>query len=236
MRPGTEGEKGMNSDPASATPIRVLLVDDHQTMLWGLQRLIESAGPRMQLAGMARSVAEMLAKAAAAKPDCIVLDIDLGGCDATEAIAALQQMCTGQVLVLTGSRELGDHSKAILRGARGIVFKDEPAETILRAIERITAGDIWVSRHLMGQVLGSIGKRDAKPDDDLMEQLTPRERDIVAAVIRHSGAKGLVVAETLGISERTLRNQLSTIYSKLHVRNRLELYAYATRHGMAEHG
>lgn len=225
----------MSPGPAPA-PIRVLLVDDHQTMLWGLQRLIESAEPRLQVAGTARSVEEMLEKAAATQPDCIVLDIDLGGCDATEAIAALQQACAGQVLILTGSRELGVHATAVLRGARGIVFKDEPAETILRAIDRISAGDIWVSRHLMGHVLGSIGQRDRKPDPESgrIGLLTPRERDIVAAVVRHSGAKGLVVADTLGISERTLRNQLSTIYSKLGVRNRVELYAYATRHGMAE--
>lgn len=224
----------MNPASQAAPPIRILLVDDHQTMLWGLERLIESASPHLQVAGTACRIDEMLTKAAALHPDIVVLDIDLGGCDATEAIASLQRSCAAQVLVLTGSRNLGDHSHAVLRGARGIVFKDEPAGTILRAIERIHAGDIWVSRHLMSQVLGSMGKHDRQADTDKIGRLTPRERDIVAAVIRNSGAKGLVVADSLGISERTLRNQLSTIYSKLGVRNRVELYAYATRHGLAE--
>lgn len=224
----------MSAAVAAAAPIRILLVDDHQTLLWGLERLIESAGPRMQLVGSARSLEEMFEKAAAGQPDLVLLDLDLGGSDASAAIAALQRDGPTQVLVLTGNRDPEIHSAAVMRGARGIVSKDEAAGVILQAIERVHSGDVWVSRQLMGRVLGNLADkgRERDPESDRIDSLTARERSIVAAVVRHSGAKGLVIADELGIGERTLRNQLSTIYSKLGVRNRIELYAYATRHGL----
>ncbi len=115
-----------------------------------------------------------------------------------------------------------------------MVCKDEPAEVILRAIEMVHAGEVWINRALVGRVLSAMhgggAERHHDPDAERIATLTNRERQIVAAVVRNCGAKGVVIAEVLNISENTLRNHLSVIYEKLGVRNRLELFAFASEH------
>lgn len=215
-------------------PIRILLVDDHRTMLWGLTRLIESAAPAMVVADTACSTRELLDKLGTVPADLVLLDLDLAGEDSTTLLPEIQKRSQAKVLVLTGSRDQDAHQRAILRGARGVVSKDEPADVILRAIELVHAGEVWINRALVGRVLsamhGGAAERHHDPDEERIASLTPRERQIVAAVVRNCGAKGVVIAEDLNISENTLRNHLSVIYEKLGVRNRLELFAFASEH------
>ncbi len=130
-------------------PIRVMIVDDHKAILWGLERLVDSAQPRMQVVATATSQAEMLANAGSAQPDVILLDLDLNGEDSVESLPALQRSSDAQVLVLTGDRDPDTHQSAIMRGARGVIGKDESAEIILRAIERVHAGEVWINRVMM---------------------------------------------------------------------------------------
>jgi len=228
------------SQEPSTRPIRVLLVDDHKTMLWGLERLIESAGPHMVVAGVARTADEMLDLAARVQCDVILLDLDLAGRSAVAELPKLAQRTTAAALVLTGERDLAVHEAAIVHGARGVLSKVEPPETILRAIERVSAGEVWVNRTMMGRVLGVLaGPRETRkrdPEAERIATLTGREREIVAAVVRNRGAKGLVIAESLHITESTLRNHLTVIYGKLGVRNRIELFVYAGEHRLADSG
>jgi DNA-binding NarL/FixJ family response regulator len=110
----------------------------------------------------------------------------------------------------------------------------------------VHAGEVWVERALMAQLLGSLSGAGAAPapaaepprDEQAQRiaSLTPKERQVVQALVQHRGAKSLVVAETLAMSEHTLRNHLTVIYSKLNVHGRLELYAYALEHGLAQQG
>ena len=225
--------------------IRVFVAEDHAITLWGLSRLIEASAPRLQLVGTARTRHELLNHDAAAQADVILLDLDLGGEDAASALAVLRQRCPGRVLVLTGSSDIEQHHAAVLQGARGVVHKSEPAETILRAIEKVHQGEVWLNRTLMGQVLGQLtnsepaasgSRHRADPDAQHIASLTARERQIIAAVVASAGAKQFAVAQEQGISEHTLRNHLTTIYSKLGVHGRLELHLYATAHGLAAAG
>jgi two-component system nitrate/nitrite response regulator NarL len=223
-------------------PIRVFVAEDHKITLWGLQRLIAASHPRMEVVGTASTRRELLNHGAASSADVIVLDLDLAGEDSRESLADLRRICPGHVLVLTGADDCAEHRDAMVKGARGVVHKSEPAETILRAIEKVHDGEIWLNRALLGQVLGALtGSRPAKaaPDEHAQRigSLTPREREIVTAMAAHPGAKQLVVADELGMSEHTLRNHLTAIYAKLGVHGRLELHVYATEHGMAaRHG
>jgi len=227
-----------NDRATSRGPIRVMIVDDHKAILWGLERLVESAQPAMQVAATASSRAEMMEIAGAAKPDVILLDLDLGGDNAVDALPDLQRLCNAQVLILTGGRDLDIQQEAIIKGARGVVSKDESAEILLRAIQCVHAGEVWINRQMMGKVLGALSagaSREAAKDPESIKiaSLTQRERDIVRAVVRNRGAKSGAIAESLHISEHTLRNHLTVIYDKLGVRNRLDLYAYATERGLA---
>lgn len=209
--------------------IRVFLVDDHRATLWGLEQLI-NATPRMQLVGSATSVAELLASPASCDADVIVIDLDLGGQDSSESFAEVLRTHGAKVLVLTGSRDLDSHRRAVLAGARGVVRKEEPVDVLLRAIEKVHEGDVWVNRALIGDIMNMLtGARQTapSPDDTRIATLTPKEIEVITAVVRRKGAKSLVIADDLGISEHTLRNHLTTIYHKLEVHGRLELYVYA---------
>lgn len=215
----------------STRPIRVFLVDDHRATLWGLERLIDAAD-RLQLVGSVTSIAELLAAPAGHDADVIVLDLDLGGQDSTASFAELLQTHGAKLLVLTGARDLDVHRRAVLAGARGVVRKEEPVDVLLRAIEKVHEGDVWVNRALIGDIMNVLvgHKAAAARDDACIASLTPKELDVIAAVVRHKGAKSLILAEDLGISEHTLRNHLTAIYHKLGVHGRLELYVFAKEH------
>lgn len=220
---------------SSQDPIRVMIVDDHKSVVWGLERLVESAHPRMEMVGTATSCADMLATVGVAKPDVILLDLDLNGENAIDALPDLQRICHGRVLILTGARDPNIHQAAVMKGVHGVIGKDESADVLLRAIERVHAGEIWINRLLMGKLLGAMSAnagRDADPDADKIASLTKRERDIIQAMVRNRGDKSQVIAEALHISEHTLRNHLTVIYDKLGARNRLDLFAFATEHGL----
>jgi two-component system, NarL family, nitrate/nitrite response regulator NarL len=220
-------------------PIRVFIAEDHKITLWGLRRLIDAMAPQMLVVGTASSHRELMQDEAAAQADVILLDLDLGGEDAGASLAQLRQRCHGHVLVVTAADNVAQHRAAVMQGARGVVHKSEPAETILRAIEKVHSGEVWLHRALLGQVLGLLTDggpaaptRQADPEAQRIASLTPREREIVVTMTRSSGDKQLAVAANLGMSEHTLRNHLTTIYSKLNVRGRLELHVYATAHGL----
>lgn len=219
--------------------IRVFLAEDHHITLWGLKQLIDTSSARMEVIGTACSRAELMNHDAAASADVILLDLDLGGEDTAASLASLRQRCPGHVLVLTASDDIAQHRRAVMKGARGVIHKSAPATTILQAIEKVHNGEVWLHRLLLGEVLGLLTEdgpaatpRASDPDAQRIGSLTSREREIVVTMVQRSGAKQFAVAEELVMSEHTLRNHLTTIYSKLGVHGRLELHVYATTHGL----
>ena len=229
----------MNSASPAGT-IRVLLVEDHQTMLWGLQKLVAAERPRMAVAGTARTCAEALASAAELAPDVILLDLDLGGVAMIEFLPELLANGLSRALVLTATYHTDTLDLAVRRGARGILHKTVPAEQVIKAIEKIHRGELWFDAETMDRVFGQLmgAGRPARPDQARTQEkhasLTARERAIVSAAVEHSGSANHVMAERLFISEHTLRNHLTSIYRKLNVANRLEMYVYAIRHGLVQ--
>jgi DNA-binding NarL/FixJ family response regulator len=219
----------------SQKPIRILLVDDHQSLLWGLAKLIESEGPGMELVGVAVDMAEALVVARREQPDVILLDIDLGGVNSLDSLPALRKAAEAYVLILTGVRDTELHDRAMLSGARGIVHKEEPAETILKAIRNVSRGEIWLERLATGRVFSKFlnaRNDEASPEEARIATLTPREREIINIIINQGRSTNKQIADELRLSEYTLRNHLTSIYSKLEVDNRLELVMYALKHGL----
>lgn len=221
--------------PAS-TPITVLLVDDHHTMLWGLERLVGSERTGMKVVATASNREEALAQAALHGPDVILLDIDLNGECSLDFLPALLVSGVSRALVFTGVRDQATLDRAILAGARGVLRKDAPAEIVLRAIEKVHLGEMWVSQDMMGRIFGELTRARAPvkrdPHLEKLDSLTAKEHKIVDAIVAGSGVTNKALAESLFISEHTLRNYLVTIYKKLGVTNRLELYVYASKHGI----
>lgn len=227
-----------------ARTIHVFVAEDHQITLWGLKRLIDAAQPRMTVVGTASSRAELVSHPAVAEADVILLDLDLAGEDAAASMVELRRRGPARVLVLTGADNVDKHRAAVMQGACGVLHKSEPAETILRAIEKVSGGEVWLNGILLGDVLNMLTggapaadavHRPADPSAERIASLTPREREIVAVMVRSAGAKQLAVADELCMSEHTLRNHLTTIYAKLGVHGRLELHVMASTHGFAAH-
>jgi DNA-binding NarL/FixJ family response regulator len=217
-------------------PIKILLLDDHKSVLWGLEKLIEGEHPNMQVIGKATTSAEALRLLDEARPDIILLDLDLGGENGSNAIQALIAKSSARVLVLTGSRDIAVHDAAVLAGAMGVVEKGEPAETILKAIRKVHEGEIWLDRSATGRIFLELSRNKASeamnPEQKKIASLTPRERQIVAEIGSDAAAGSKQIAERLHISEHTLRNHIASIYEKLDVSSRLELFAYAGKHNI----
>jgi DNA-binding NarL/FixJ family response regulator len=217
-------------------PIKILLLDDHKSVLWGLEKLIEGEHPNMQVIGKATTSAEALRLLDEARPDIILLDLDLGGENGSNAIQALMAKSSARVLVLTGSRDIAVHDAAVLAGAMGVVEKGEPAETILTAIRKVHEGEIWLDRSATGRIFLELSRNKASeamnPEQKKIASLTPRERQIVAEIGSDAAAGSKQIAERLHISEHTLRNHIASIYEKLDVSSRLELFAYAGKHNI----
>ena len=225
----------MNDRQPPLHPLRVMLVDDHKTMLWGLERLIGGEHSGMLVVATASDNASTLAQAAASQPDVIVLDLDLGGVSSLAILPQLVQSGHARILVLTGSHDQAVMEQAMLNGARGIISKDAPPELVLKAIEKVSHGELWLEQAMLGRMMSQLTQPGGASAQALaVASLTSKERKIIAALVHGSGTPARQLADQLCISEHTLRNHLTSIYRKLGVYNRLELYAYATKHRLGE--
>lgn len=213
--------------------IRVLIVDDHAVVRAGLRMLLES-GPGMSVVGEAGNRTEALA-AAREQPDVVLLDLDLGGDSALDFLPELLATAPrARVLVLTGVRDPELHRRAVRLGAMGLVFKEQAAETLFKAIEKVHAGEIWLGHAMTASLLGEMARaREVQlpnPAVAKIAALTGREREIIALL--GEGLKNKQIAGRLFISEVTVRHHLTEIFARLGVAGRLDLLVYAYRHGL----
>jgi two-component system nitrate/nitrite response regulator NarL len=215
--------------------IRILLVDDHKTMLWGLERLIQAEGPSFTLVGSASDGAEATALCTSLHPDIVLLDLDLKGSSSIDFLPALVANGSTRVVILSANRDQGTLAAAVKAGARGVVSKEAPTDDVLLAVRKVHGGELWLDQSLMQALLGQLvaPAPKADPEAERIATLTARERDVIGMIVQGKGALNKELAERAFISERTLRNHLTTIYQKLDVANRLELYVYATKHGLS---
>jgi two-component system, NarL family, nitrate/nitrite response regulator NarL len=215
--------------------LRLLIVDDHAIVREGLRMLIESQ-PAMQVVGVASNRAEAFEMTKRETPDLILLDLDLGNEDGLNFLPELRETAgNARVLILTGLTDPEVHRQAVRLGASGVVLKQHAAETLIKAIERVHAGEVWLDRTTMGSLLREMtqpasSKMDS--DDANIAALTTRELQVIALIAE--GLKNKVIAERLFISETTVTHHLSSIFSKLGVSDRLELVIYAFGHNLVK--
>jgi len=215
--------------------IRIVLVDDHKTMLWGLERLIQAEGDAFQLVGSASDGIEARALCAEFSPDIVLLDLDLKGSSSIDFLPALVENGCTKVVILSANRDQATLAAAVKAGARGVVSKEAPTDDVLAAVRKVHGGELWLDQTLMQVLLGQLvaPAPKADPEAQRIASLTAREREVIGMIVQGKGALNKDLAERAFISERTLRNHLTTIYQKLDVANRLELYVYATKHGLS---
>ena len=207
-------------------------------MSWGLERLLEGDHGRWSVVGVAASAAEAVLRLDHVAPDVIVFDLD--GEEGTESLAHLQSQTSAKILTLTSSRDSALQDSAVLVGARGVVGKYEAPVVLLRALEKINAGEMWLERSATSRIFTELSRhqegRWRSSRRASVSALTPKERLTVEALASDAASPGKVIAQRLNISEHTLRNHLTSIYRKLSVSNRAELHAYVNRYGMDRAG
>jgi len=201
----------------------------------GLCLLIEQhAG--MAVVGQAGKRADALAIAACERPDIILLELDLHGESGLDFLTELIQASGGgRVIVLTGLLDSEMHRKAVRLGAMGLVLKNQAADVLITAIEKVHANEVWLTPAMVANVLSELSyPREVvrpTPEAARIAALTTREREVV--VLIGEGLKNKQIAARLSISEATVSHHLTAVFDKLGVDNRLDLVIFAYRHGLA---
>lgn len=223
---------------SSKNPIRIILLDSQTLFRTGLRYIIESEAG-MQVVGEAESVSTGLEIISEQKPDIILFELNLLCMPDVEIVPTLVSASGGARLILvTGSSDQRAQQKAVEDGVAGVVSKTQSPETLLKAIEKVHAGEVWLERSLIATVLSRLSRGQVSPkqgsDGDNLNHLSEREKEVVKLI--GQGLKNKKISQELCISETTVRHHLTSIYSKLGVSDRLELLVYAHRHGLVGSG
>lgn len=217
----------------SAKSISLVIVADHLALRAGLRLLLEKEST-IRVVGMASNQADAVTTIAKEKPDVTVLDSDLGEENGFTLLPSLLEAAgNGRIIVLTSRKDPETHRMAVNLGATGVIQKAEDADVLVKAIEKVHQGEVWIDRTVMGSVLVDFRTgRDVDPEAVKISRLTSREKEIIRLV--GLGLKNKAIAEQLFISEITVAHHLSSIFSKLEVSNRLDLLIYALGHKLAK--
>ena len=211
------------------SPVTILVVDDHAIFREGVKLLLQREAD-MRVVAEAGAAEPALALAEREQPDIILLDVDLEGVDALDILGSLHAVAPrSRIVVLTGMRIGELQTRALHLGAKGFVAKEQSADLLVRAIRKVLDGDLWFDRRTVGDAVTKF----LRPSPDApMPTLTPRELEIVRLV--GEGLKNDAIARRLSISEKTVRNNLTVIFEKVGVEDRLHLALYAYRRGLAK--
>jgi DNA-binding NarL/FixJ family response regulator len=217
-------------------PIRIVILDNHTLVRAGIRLLIEGR-PGMEVVGEAGNLGEGIEIVTNLKPDIILFESNLSDQLTSDIVSSLIKAYELAHLILV--TEISDPQvlqHAIEVGVMGVVFKTQPPETLIKAIDKVYAGEVWIERSMIANVLSRLS-RNNKPakistEADSLTQLSDREKDVVRLI--GQGLKNKKISAQLCISETTVRHHLTSIYSKLGVSDRLELLIFAHRYGLVK--
>ncbi|MBG0827505.1 response regulator transcription factor [Planomonospora sp. ID67723] len=210
--------------------IRVLLADDHPVYRDGLALLLGSI-PGIEVAGTAANGLEAVERAVELQPDIVVMDVSmpvLDGIEATRRITAASPHIG--IVVLTMSEEDATLFSAMRAGARGYLLKGAGQAEIVRGITAVAHGEVIFGPGMARRVADFFTGVTAAPDEAVFPQLTPREREILSLVA--AGRSNAQIASALFLSPKTVRNNVSNIFAKLHVADRAEAIVRARDAGL----
>jgi two-component system, NarL family, nitrate/nitrite response regulator NarL len=217
------------------TPLRILIIDDHAMVRAGLRMLIEQE-QFLRIVGEAGDLPAAVSMAEREQPDIILLDLDMAGQNGLDILPELLASAPQtRVLVLTGVRDREAHRDAMRLGASGVLVKDQAGEVLLKAIQKVQAGEMWLDHvtmsHLLAEMRAKNLPQEVGPEEAKIGTLSDREREVLTLVSQ--GLKNREIAVRLFISEHTVRHHIGAIFAKLDVSDRLELVLYAYRHRLA---
>ena len=198
--------------------VRLVLVDDSEVVRTGLRTLL-GAERSIEIVGEAGSVAEGVAACVRTKPAVVLLDIRLPDGTGFEACRQiLQRLPATRVLMLTSVADQSLVDDAIRAGAHGYLLKEIDGRALVQAIRDVAAGKSILDPAVTARVMQFV--KTGGPADDVLAALTPQERRVLALIAE--GCTNKEVAARLNLSEKTVKNYLSTVFEKLHVSRRAE--------------
>ena len=217
--------------PATSEPLRVLIVDDHPTFRAGLRALL-STDERLRVVAEASTGAGAITAVASSAPDVVLMDVHMPGVDGVEATRRIVDAAPHvAIVVLTMHHDDGTVFAALRAGARGYLLKGAPRAELLRAIHAAAAGEALFGPAIARRMMAYFG-RPAPSEAPPFPELSAREREILELIA--AGRANADIAGSLGVAPKTVRNHVSTIFSKLQVRDRAEAIARAREAGLGE--
>jgi DNA-binding NarL/FixJ family response regulator len=218
--------------------IRILLVDDESLVRAGLRTILESAED-LRVVAEAEDGTQVVDALAAHRPDVVLMDVRMPGCDGTQATARIRrELPTCQVVMLTTFDDEEYVVQALRAGAAGYLLKDLPAAELASAVRLAHAGIAQFGAQAAGRLASVLSRRPVPEPGDVTgtrpgqpgAPLTAREVDVLRLVAR--GATNREIAARLFLSEGTVKNHVSRILARLGLRDRTHAAIYARDHGL----
>lgn len=210
--------------------IRVLIADDHKMVREGLRRILEFDG-EIQVIDEADNGEECIKKIRSSKPDIVLLDINMPVMNGIEALQEIRKKkLKTKVIILTVHNEIEYLLRAVDIGIDGYVLKDSDAHELIRAVTSVYEGDKFIQPSLIPLLNSKLIARDL--DAERLEQLSKREIEVLKLVA--VGMFNKEIGVELGISERTVKNHLSSIFKKIDSSDRTQTAVFAIRNGLVD--
>ncbi len=222
----------MASDPSApgrsaAEPIRVVIADDHTLYRQGMKVVVELDGVA-EVVGEASNGTEAIDLCVRLTPDVVLMDVRMPGLGGIEACQKVKDTVpSARILMLTMSDDESDLFEAIKAGASGYLLKDLPGEEVADAISRVHDGQAIIPPSMAGTLLEEFSRLSVEAAPPGGAQLTDREVEVLRLVAR--GLANREIAQSLTISENTVKNHVRNILEKLHLHSRVEAAVYAHR-------
>ncbi len=209
-------------------PLRVMIVDDHEVVRGGIKALLEDAGG-MSVVSEAGTVKEAIERAEWARPDVVVMDVRLADGSGIEATREIRvRLPKTAILMLTTFADDQALFASIMAGASGYVLKQIKGGDLIRAIRSVGAGENLLDPAVTKGLLDRIRKGKHLLKDERLARLSAQEERILSSIA--AGKTNRQIGDELHLAEKTVKNYVSSILSKLEVARRAEAAAYLTRH------
>jgi DNA-binding NarL/FixJ family response regulator len=199
-------------------------MDDHEVVRHGVRALLESTG-EIVVVGEASNATDALARIPATRPDVAVLDVRVPDGNGIEVCREVRNEGTTQCLILTSYSDDEALFEAIMAGAAGYVLKQVRGNELISAVKRVAAGESLLDPAITGRVLKRL--REPEPVDQRLSSLTPQERRILHLIA--DGMTNRQIAGDMFLAEKTIKNYVSNMLSKLGMQRRTEAAVFATK-------
>jgi DNA-binding NarL/FixJ family response regulator len=215
-------------------PITVLLADDHALVRESLSTWLRGA-PDMRVLAEVGSADEAVAIAVRDCPDVVLMDIDMPGLLAFDAVRTIRSRCAAtRIIMLSGFFNDRYIEAALAAEASGYMTKSEPPQSVLKAIRTVAAGGVYFSPEVQSRIVVDTGGARLASGDGVTRSatLTPRELEVLRYIARGLSKKD--IASIMHLSVKTVDNHSTSLMTKLNIHDRVELARYAIREGLAE--